>query len=114
MAISFWIQGIFPGREYGWSYVGFPHNTQCVISVSLDPSPSVMNGGESIWQLSVCHLLHWQRAILKIATFSKIFSRQYAMAYDSDNGRYIAFLVITTGFKSVIMTGVHMPLGSNP
>jgi hypothetical protein len=43
-----------------------------------------------------------------------IFSHQYAMAYDSDNGRYIAFLVITTGFKPVIMTGVHLPLGSNP
>ncbi len=62
-ATSFWIQDIFPGREYGWSYVGFPYDTQHVISVSLDPSPSVMNGGESIWRLSVCCLLHPQRDI---------------------------------------------------
>jgi hypothetical protein len=54
------------------------------------------------------------KELFRKLTFSEIFSRQYAMAYDSDNGRCIAFLVITTGFKPVIMTGVHLPPGSNP
>ncbi len=63
VVISFWIQDIFSGREYGWSYEWFPNDTQHVISISLDPSPSVMNGGESIWRLSVCRLIHWQRDI---------------------------------------------------
>jgi hypothetical protein len=73
MAISFWIQDIFPGREYGWSYVGFPYGAQRLISESLDPSPSVMNGGESIWRLSVCYFLIGKELFSKLQHLARYF-----------------------------------------